>query len=103
MVIEDLTAKIVLVTDGMMNCALLRCFVDALVRGAGKSEFPAQALLEERLATVVPSAELEPSHVRALNTARQRRWSAVGFVIFQLRMVKIQVALLHGWFDGIVG
>ena len=79
------------VTDGTANRTFLRCLLDTLARGGELDSEPAQIPLEERLGMLIPSADLEPVHLRLHSPARRRWRRAIGAVIFQLRMEKGQV------------
>lgn len=52
----------------------------------------AQIPLEERLAMIIPSGDLEPMHLRSLSPARRRWRRAIGGGIHQLRTEKVQVS-----------
>ncbi|KAF9231618.1 hypothetical protein BU15DRAFT_82167 [Melanogaster broomeanus] len=72
------------ITDGTVYNSFLRCFLDAL---SSRSEPPISGL-EQRLAMVIASADLEPKHSFSLARRRWRR--AIGFVIFGIRAAKRQ-------------
>ncbi|KAF9231622.1 hypothetical protein BU15DRAFT_55916 [Melanogaster broomeanus] len=72
------------ITDGTANNSFLRCFLDTL---SSRSEPPISGL-EQRLAMVIASADLEPKHSFSLARRRWRR--AIGFVIFGIRAAKRQ-------------
>ncbi|KAF8124796.1 hypothetical protein EV363DRAFT_1586770 [Boletus edulis] len=76
------------VTDGLANSTFVRCLLDTLARVGGSE--PVQIPLEERLAMVIPSMDLDPLRLCSLSPSRRRWRRAVGIVIFRLRMAKRQ-------------
>ena len=80
------------VTDGTANRSFMRCLLDTLARGGEPDSEPVQIPLEERLAMVIPSADLEPVHLRSLSPSRRRWRTVVAAVILQLRKAKGQVS-----------
>ena len=79
------------VTDATAKRTFMRCLSDTLARGGEPKSEPAQVPLEERLAMLIPSADLEPVHLRMLNLTRRRWRRAIGAVIYQSRMQRGQV------------
>ncbi|KAF9234348.1 hypothetical protein BU15DRAFT_79099 [Melanogaster broomeanus] len=77
------------VTDGTACNSFLRCFLDTL---SSHSEPPISGL-EQRLAMVIASADLEPK--QSFSLARRRWRCAIGFVIFGIRAAKRQVWRAH--------
>ena len=77
------------VTDRIPMNTFARCLIDTLARGGGSQ--PVQISLEGRLAMVTHLMDREPVYLRSLSPSKRLWRKAVGKVIFQLRMEKMQV------------